>query len=118
MFLLKEQDIEEKDGDGDKKWHIEKKADGYMLEKVLVRMEVKRYILGLQEYPLVQDGMNINVHVEDIKMSRWVSKGKSFRGIGATWSSNPEKAERTLKSRSSGQKKAFGRSAARKYSNW
>ena len=40
-------------------------------------------------------------------MSRWVSKGKKFEGKTAFWSSNPEKAERTMKSKSAAQKKAI-----------
>ena len=50
-------------------------------------------------------------------MSKWVSKGKRFRPIGAVWSNNPEKAEQTIKRMSSGQKRAFGRAAARRYKN-
>jgi len=48
-------------------------------------------------------------------MSKWVAKGKNFRPIGAVWSNNPEKAERTIKRMSSSQKRAFGRAAAKKY---
>ncbi len=47
-------------------------------------------------------------------MSKWISKGKNFRPIGAVWSSNPEKAERTIKKMNSSQKRAFGRAAAKK----
>lgn len=45
----------------------------------------------------------------------WTGKGKSFRPVGAVWSSNPSKAERTLKSKSSSQKRSFGKYAAKKY---
>ena len=45
----------------------------------------------------------------------WTNKGKYFRPMGAVWSSNPEKAERTIKKMSSSQKRSFGRAAARKY---
>jgi len=53
--------------------------------------------------------------VEVIKMSRWISKGRSFRGMGAVWSPNPEKVERTVKRMNSSQKRTFGRAAAREY---
>jgi hypothetical protein len=52
---------------------------------------------------------------KEVKMSKWVAKGKNFRPIGAVWSNNPEKAERTIKRMSSSQKRAFGRAAAKKY---
>jgi hypothetical protein len=48
-------------------------------------------------------------------MSSWVSKGKKFRPIGAVWSSNPEKAERTIKRMTPAQKRAIGREGARRY---
>jgi predicted GIY-YIG superfamily endonuclease len=49
------------------------------------------------------------------KGGRFTSSGTNFRPIGALWSSNPRKAERTLKSRTPAQKRAFGRYAASKY---
>ena len=50
----------------------------------------------------------------------WVSKGKFFRPIGAVWSSNPEKAEKTIKNLSSKSKREIFRKGARKFkkSSW
>ncbi|EMR75241.1 hypothetical protein MBGDF03_00585 [Thermoplasmatales archaeon SCGC AB-540-F20] len=45
----------------------------------------------------------------------WTGKGKSFRPIGAVWSSNPSKAEKTVKKMSPTQKRNFGRYGARTY---
>jgi len=56
-------------------------------------------------------------HMDSVKEGRstWTGRGRFFRPIGARWSSNPEKAERTLKGMSSEQKRNFGRSGARSY---
>ena len=48
-------------------------------------------------------------------MSSWTSKGKSFRPMGAFYSSNPEKAERTIKGLSASQKRYLARGAAMRY---
>jgi len=49
-------------------------------------------------------------------MSKWTSKGSYFRPLGAVWSSNPEKAERTIKRTfTSSQKRSLARYGARKY---
>lgn len=45
----------------------------------------------------------------------WTSKGTFFRPLGAVWSSNPRKAEKTIKKMSSESKRRFGRYAASKY---
>jgi len=48
----------------------------------------------------------------------WTSKGKYFKPLGAVWSSNPEKAERTIKNTfSSGQKRTLARVGAKRYYN-
>jgi predicted GIY-YIG superfamily endonuclease len=46
---------------------------------------------------------------------KYTSSGISFRPIGAVWSTNPRKAEKTIKKMSSKQKRKFGRAAAAKY---
>ncbi len=48
----------------------------------------------------------------------WTSKGKRFRPLGAVWSSNPEKAERTIKKTfSSSQKRTLASVGAKRYYN-
>ena len=57
-------------------------------------------------------------HKKEVKKpysKTWVGKGKSFKPIGAVWSSNPFKAERTVKKMSSSQKRSFGRMGAKRY---
>ena len=57
-------------------------------------------------------------HKKEVKKSyskTWVGKGKSFRPIGAVWSSNPSKAEKTVKKMSPTQKRNFGRMGAKRY---
>lgn len=44
---------------------------------------------------------------------KWTSQGIWFRPLGAVWSTNPRKAEKTIKAMSPGRKRAFGRYAAR-----
>jgi predicted GIY-YIG superfamily endonuclease len=46
---------------------------------------------------------------------KYTSSGIWFRPLGAVWSRNPRKAEKTIKSWSSSRKRAFGSFAARKY---
>jgi hypothetical protein len=46
----------------------------------------------------------------------WTSKGKKFKPLGAVWSSNPEKAERTIKKNfSANQKRTLARVGAKRY---
>jgi predicted GIY-YIG superfamily endonuclease len=45
----------------------------------------------------------------------WVGRGISFRPLGAVWSWNAHKAERTIKRMSAVGKRQFGRHAARRY---
>jgi len=57
-------------------------------------------------------------HKKEVKKSyskTWMGKGKSFKPIGAVWSSNSSKAERTVKKMSPTQKRNFGRMGARMY---
>jgi predicted GIY-YIG superfamily endonuclease len=53
--------------------------------------------------------------VRDGNGSSWVGRGTFFNPIGAIYSSNPRKAERTIKAMSSSQKRSFGYYCARKY---
>ena len=48
---------------------------------------------------------------------KYTSKGTWFRPLGAVWSSNPRKAEKTIKKMTSAQKRIFGYKAARSYRN-
>lgn len=57
-------------------------------------------------------------HKKEVKKpysKTWVGKGKSFKPIGAVWSSNPAKAERTVKKMLPSQKRNFGRMGAKRY---
>jgi hypothetical protein len=57
-------------------------------------------------------------HKKEVKKTNsktWTGKGKSFRPIGAVWSSNPAKAEKTVKKMSPAQKRSFGRIGAKRY---
>ena len=101
-------------------WHMEeRKADGYMLGKAPGKMEVKNCILELLEELRMNAGANtwkaLNETGGSTNMSKWTSRGKNFRPMGAVWSSNPEKAERTIKGYSAAQKRAFARRAAQRY---
>ena len=46
---------------------------------------------------------------------KWTSRGIWFRPLGAVWSANPRKAEKTIKAMSPARKRAFGRYAAHAY---
>jgi predicted GIY-YIG superfamily endonuclease len=46
---------------------------------------------------------------------KYTSRGSYFKPLGAVWSSNPAKAERTVKKMTPAQKRAFGYAAARAY---
>lgn len=46
---------------------------------------------------------------------KYTSRGTWFKPLGAVWSSNPRKAEKTIKRMSPSQKRAFGYAAARAY---
>lgn len=57
-------------------------------------------------------------HIKNVKLDNsntWTGKGKYFRPLGAVWSSNPEKAEKTIKKMSPAQKRAIGREGAKRY---
>jgi hypothetical protein len=46
----------------------------------------------------------------------WTGKGKYFKPLGAVWSSNPEKAERTIKKTfNSYQKRTLAKVGAKRY---
>lgn len=49
------------------------------------------------------------------KKRTWVSKGKSFKPMGALFSANPEKAEKTIKKLKPHQKKYLAREGAMRY---
>jgi predicted GIY-YIG superfamily endonuclease len=57
-------------------------------------------------------------HIKNVKSSAsqtYVGKGKFFKPLGAVWSSNARKAEKTIKKMTSTQKRSFGKYAAKKY---
>jgi predicted GIY-YIG superfamily endonuclease len=64
--------------------------------------------------PYVRWGEHID-NVRNGNKSSWVGKGTYFKPLGAVWSSNAPKAEKTIKSFSSDQKRSFGSYAARRY---
>ena len=45
----------------------------------------------------------------------YVGKGTAFKPLGAVWSSNARKAEKTIKKMSSAQKRSFAQFAAKKF---
>ena len=53
--------------------------------------------------------------VKSEKGKTWVSRGKSWRPLGAFYSRNPEKAERAIKNLPAYQKRYLARGAAMKY---
>ena len=56
-------------------------------------------------------------HIRDVKRGNkktWVGRGTYAKPIGAVWSTNRHKAERTIKKIPSEQKRSFFKSAARK----
>jgi len=58
-------------------------------------------------------------HISSIGTDRsWVGRGIHFKPIGAVWSRNPEKTEKTVKSMKPEQKINFGKLGARRYSKW
>jgi predicted GIY-YIG superfamily endonuclease len=57
-------------------------------------------------------------HMDNVKKKNsrtWTGKGKFFRPVGALWSSNPAKAEKTIKKMSPAKKRALGRLGAKRY---
>ena len=92
------------------------KKSGYVYVAESTRRDgSKKIYTGMtQKKPTTRWGQ----HMKEVKKTNsktWTGKGKSFRPIGAVWSSNPRKAERTVKKMSSKQKRNFGRMAAKRY---
>ncbi|KAJ1511369.1 hypothetical protein HMI55_006625 [Coelomomyces lativittatus] len=59
-------------------------------------------------------------HIRNVRngnKSSWVGKDTYFKPLGAVWSSNVRKAEKTVKSFSIYQKKSFGCYSSRLYYN-
>ncbi|KAJ3323909.1 hypothetical protein HDV06_000885 [Boothiomyces sp. JEL0866] len=59
-------------------------------------------------------------HIKNVKSSNsktWVGKGIYFKPLGAVWSRNVYKAEKTIKKMTPAQKRWFGRMAAKRYLN-
>ena len=56
-------------------------------------------------------------NVRNRNKSSWVGRGTYFKPLGAVWLSNARKAEKTIKSFSSYQKRSFGAYAARRYNS-
>jgi hypothetical protein len=57
-------------------------------------------------------------HMDEVKKKdskTWTGKGKHFKPIGAFWSSNPEKAEKTVKKMSASKKVSLGKMGAKRY---
>ncbi|MFH1828716.1 MAG: GIY-YIG nuclease family protein [Nanoarchaeota archaeon] len=48
----------------------------------------------------------------------WTGRGTFFKPIGAVWSTNPDKAEKTVKKMSPAKKRSFGILGARRYGGW
>ena len=93
-------------------WFNKKKNGGYVyLAESTRRDGSKKIYTGMtRRLPTIRWGEHMSG-----KGGKWTSKGKYFRPIAAVWSSNPKKAEKTIKSYSAEKKRAFGRFAAVKY---
>ena len=93
-----------------------KKKGGYVYvgESTRQNGEKKLYVGMTNRTPKKRWGEHINA-VKSGNKSSWVSKGKYFKPIGAVWSSNPRKAERTIKKMTPQKKRSFGRYGAKKY---
>lgn len=94
-----------------------KKKKGYVYVAESTRRDGTRkiYTGKTTRSPYIRMGEHIN-SVKSPNKSSWVSKGERIRLIGAVRSSNPTKAEKTIKRMSPSQKKAIGRYGASKYS--
>jgi len=47
----------------------------------------------------------------------WTGRGTFFKPLGAIWSTNPDKAEKTIKKMSAAKKRSLGKLGARRYKN-
>jgi predicted GIY-YIG superfamily endonuclease len=96
-------------------WFNRKKKSGWVYTAVSTRPDgsKKIYTGKTSRSPYERWGE----HMDSVKehKSTWTGGGSFFKPIGARWSSNASKAERTVKQMSPEQKRAFGRSGARKY---
>jgi len=95
---------------------VPKKKGGYVYVGESTRQDgsKKLYVGKTSRKPSTRWGE----HKKSVKSNNsktWVGKGKSFRPIGAVWSSNPSKAERTVKKLSPVKKRSFGRYGAKTY---
>jgi hypothetical protein len=75
----------------------------------------KKIYTGMTRRPVQKRwGEHIN-STKSTNSRTWVGKGEGFKPIGAFFSRNPEKAEKTIKSLKPYQKKYLARGAAMKY---
>lgn len=91
----------------------------YVAESTRQDGSKKVYVGKTQRSPFVRWGEHMKSQSRENSKS-WVSRGKFFRPIGAVWSSNPDKAEKTIKKLSPKSKIEIGRKGARKFkkSSW
>jgi hypothetical protein len=86
----------------------------YVAESTRKNGEKKLYVGKTTRTPYERWGEHI-ASVKAPKKSSWVSKGTHVKPIGAVWSSNPSKAEKTIKTMTPTRKRNFGRYGASRY---
>ncbi|KAJ3267723.1 hypothetical protein HDV01_004367 [Terramyces sp. JEL0728] len=86
----------------------------YVGESTRQNGRIKLYTGMTQRIPRKRWGEHIK-NVKNSNSKTWVGKGKFFKPLGAVWSRNAHKAEKTIKKMSSTQKRRFGRMAAKRY---
>ena len=93
-----------------------KKVGGYVYVGESTRPDgSKKIYTGMTRRPVqTRWGEHMRAQFSDNKKA-WTSRGTFFRPLGAVWSSNPRKAEKTIKGYTAEEKRAFGRAAAAKY---
>lgn len=93
-------------------WFTKKKSGEYVYVAESTRRDgSKKIYTGMtRRSPKVRWGEHMSGNG-----GKWTSNGKYFKPLGAVWSSNPRKAEQTVKRMNPQQKRVFGRIAAYKY---
>ena len=75
----------------------------------------KKIYTGMTRRPVRTRWKEHENSVKSPNSKTWVGKGKSWKPMGALYSKNPEKAERTIKKLKPHQKKYLARGGAIKY---
>jgi len=92
-----------------------KKAGNVYLGESTRKSGSKKIYTGMTRRPVKK---RWGEHISSVKSNSnrtWVSRGKSFRPLGAITSRNPEKAEKTIKKLKPYQKRYLSRGASMRY---